>query len=143
MPNKDEKYFTAGAGDKFTITAESRRGGLKPLPAVFFTWLPRSGQDKNLVVGPTAGFGLEGGNRPAAFGRLGFTYNWNLGFVAGVGVVPERRLTGRYTAGQVVAMDLSSDQLHSDVVEVRWMFAFTYRFGSNPFVQAPVTTTGK
>lgn len=146
VPDKDEKYFTAAAADKFTITAEARRGGLKPLPAVFFTWLPRSRQDADLVVGPTAGFGLEGGNRPAVFGGLSLTYNWNLGFVAGAGVVPERRLTGRYEAGQIIATDLSSEALHTNVVEVRWLFAFTFRFGSNPFAQppaAPAATAGK
>lgn len=143
-PNKDEKYFAKSTGDKqFTITAQREPGGLKPMPAVFFTWLPRSRQDKDLVVGPTAGFGLEGGNRPAIFGGLTFTYNWNLGFVVGVGIVPETRLVGQYTPGDMVTENLADDALHTTVVRARAAFAFTFRFGSNPFTAPSSSSSGK
>lgn len=137
VPDKDTLYFTKAAGDKqFTITRQSDRDEVKPLPAVFFTWLPRSRQDRNFSCGPTAGFGLEGGSRPAAFLGLGVTFNWNLGLLMGGAIVPEKRLNGRYTEGQLVTENLSDDALHQTVASARWMAALTFRFGSNPFVDS-------
>jgi len=141
-PNRDEKYFAKATGttSQYAITAERAQGGLTPpMPVVFFTWLGRSHQDTDLAYGPTAGFGVEGGNRPTIFGGYSVTYNWNLGFVTGVAVVPELRLNGRYSPDQVVTENLAADALLVSVYRPRWFFAFTFRFGSNPFV-APTPT---
>ncbi|MEO8681615.1 MAG: hypothetical protein ABI665_21390, partial [Vicinamibacterales bacterium] len=78
VPDKDKKYFTKGTGATggapFAIMPEQELGGFKPMPSVFFTWIARSRQDKNWAVGPGAGFGLEGGSRPAVFAGLNVTY---------------------------------------------------------------------
>lgn len=139
-PNRDTQYFTRGigatGGAPFVITKEEDMGGLKPIPSVFFSWMPRSRQDRDWAVGPGAGFGLEGGNRPAVFAGLSATYNWNIGVIAGLAMVPEKRLNGRYsdtTPPQSVSADIDAAALHVTTVSARAFFALTFRFGSNPF----------
>lgn len=145
--DRGQKFFTkangtSGAG-AYTITAESPadRFDLKPMPSVFFTWLSRDQQDRSWAHGWTAGFGLEGGARPAIFAGYSGTFRWNLGVVVGVAAVPEIRLAGRYSSDQKVAEDLAAEALHKTTVRPRWLAAVTYRFGSNPF-KAPAAAEG-
>jgi hypothetical protein len=134
-PDKSENFFAKATTDaaKFTITREAQSTGWKQMPALFFTWIPSSQQDRNWSAGPTAGIGLEGNNRPSIFLGGEVTYNWNLGFVAGLSMSPEKRLNGQYTEGQTVGAAINSDGLHKTSIFPRFFFAVTLRFGSNPF----------
>ena len=135
VPDGDERFFVqTKANGKFEVVAERDREGLKVIPTVFFTWLPASRQLRNWSWGPTAGLGVKS-DRPAVFAGWTFTYNWNLGFTVGAGVVSETRLSGRYKAdpAQELAQTVADDALHTHVYRPRWMVAVTFRFGSNPF----------
>ncbi|SRR6266545_4593505 len=134
VPDRDERFFVRSKDNgKFEIVREQDRDSLKVIPSVFFTWLPASRQLHDLSWGPTAGLGVKA-DRPAVFAGWTFTYNWNLGFTLGGGLVSESRLSGRYTADppQELAQTVGDDQLHARLYRVRWMAAVTFRFGSNP-----------
>jgi hypothetical protein len=135
-PDEDERYYTSPTSDgKFAILPETPSDGLKAIPAVFFSWLPRSHQTRDWSVSPSAGLGVKD-DRPAVFLGASLTYNWNLAVAAGAVLVQETRLNGKYQATdppQVVAENLSEDQLLSKTYRVRWFAAVTFRFGSNPF----------
>jgi hypothetical protein len=61
------------------------------------------------------------------------TYNWNLGFTAGVAISHQLRLRGTYQPGQVIDEPLTEEQLHTKVLKAAPFFAVTFRFGQNPF----------
>jgi hypothetical protein len=134
-PHRDETFFAEATDDqKFAIKKEIRRDQLKTVPSVFFTWIPRSQQNRSWAHGPTAGLGVHDDNA-AVFVGYGTTYNWNLGLVGGVAAVREQRLQGRYTEGQIVSENLGAEQLNRHTTHVRWFVGATFRFGSNPFSQ--------
>jgi len=143
VTDRDQKFFTKATGatgsGAYAITQEQNpaRWDLKPAPSVFFTWLSQKNQDRDWARGWTAGFGLDGGSKPAVYAGYSATYNWNIGFVTGVAFTPETRINGRYTVGQTVAEDLGAEALQKTTSRPRWFVAITYRFGDNPFASKP------
>ena len=131
MATRSEEFFH----DKWLGMVQTESDGLKTIPAVFFSWLPRSRQGSDWALSPSAGLGVKG-DRPAVFLGANLTYNWNLAVAAGAVLLQETRLNGKYTETQppqTIAENLSDDQLHSKTFRVRWFAAVTFRFGSNPF----------
>jgi len=137
--NGDERFYVQEANGRFTITPEAKATGVKVIPSVFFTWLPRAHQAQDFSWGLTGGLGIED-DAPAFFVGGGLTYNWNLGIVAGVSLVKETRLNGKYTSGQELSQSLSEDQLLKTVFQPRLFVGVTFRFGSNPFGSKGSTT---
>ena len=140
VPNRDEQFFTQATATQgqFAIARQQRTSQVKTVPSVFFTWLPRSRQDKDWAWGPTAGLGVKN-DRPAAFVGGTLIYNWNLGFVAGAAVVQESRLNGKYretNPPQTISENLTDEQINVQGTYVRWFAGVTFRFGSNPFTEA-------
>jgi hypothetical protein len=145
--NKDERFFTEAAGDdKFAIRPETAATGGKVVPCVLFTWLPRARQASSWAFGPTGGFGVKD-DRPAILVGYGATYNWNLGIVAGISMIQETRLNGKYKSTdppQLIGENLNDSQLMIKSYQLRPFVAVAFRFGSNPFGSAgtPGTDSG-
>ena len=144
VPDHNEDFFSQAAAQQgqFNIVRLTNRNPLVPIPSVFYSWIPRSRQDKNWFVGPTVGLGVKS-DRPAAFLGLTLTYNWNLGVVAGLALVQEDRLNSKYVETfppQTVSENLSSDQLNAQTSHVRPFVGVTFRFGSNPFTSTSDAT---
>lgn len=133
VPSKDKPYFLKPSGDdKFTVTPEQETDDLHLIPSVFFTWLPRKRMLGDYAIGPTAGLGLSK-SKAAVFAGVGLTYNWNLGFIAGLAVSPHTQVNGRYKADDTLTENIADDQLNRDVYKPTWVVAFTFRFAGNPF----------
>jgi hypothetical protein len=62
-----------------------------------------------------------------------FTYNWNINLTAGLAVIQESRLNGKYSVNQEIADNLTPDQLQKTVFRPSWFVGATFRFWSNPF----------
>jgi len=133
--NRDEKFFAQsdGAG-KFVVTPETEPDtwDLKLVPSIFFTWLPSAKENKDFSFGLSGGLGVKD-DTPVVFLGGSVLYNWNLSLVAGVGLAHQSRLRGQYTKDQVLAENLSEDQLNEKVFRPAIMAAVTFRFGSSPF----------
>lgn len=137
VENGEERFYTrANAAGKFVVTPERiDENGLKPIPGMFFSWLPASRAIRNWSFSPSAGVGVKA-DRPAVFVGGSVMYNWNLGLVAGVAVSPESRLGGRYEAGQELDETVAESALHRTSYRARPMLAVVFRFGANPFTPA-------
>lgn len=134
-PDDDKRFFARPDGEKrFLITAESDRRSLAFVPAVFFSWLPRRFEGKDLVINVAGGLGFNN-SEPAVFLGPALTWNRNVALVTGVGVRKQLRLRGRYAdSGQeVVSENLNEDQLHEGTYRPGAFAALTFRFEANPF----------
>jgi hypothetical protein len=131
--NRDQHFFTKAAdNNKFVVTRERDETGASVVPSIYFSWLPTDADWHGWTASPTIGFGAKN-DAPAVLIGGNFNYHWNLGFVAGVGMLQEKRLLGQYTENQVVTENLTEDQLHQKVWRPSLFVAATVRFGSNPF----------
>src|SRR5438552_9540762 len=120
------------ADNKFTITRERDETSASLVPSVYFSWLPDRTDWHGWTMSPTIGFGMRN-ESPAALIGGALNYNWNLGFVAGIGMLQEKRLAGKYSENQILTENLNDDQLHEKVWRPSLFVAGTVRFGSNPF----------
>jgi hypothetical protein len=139
IPIRDELYFSKPTDQQGKYVISKQRGesdsGLRFLPSVLFNWMPANRASRNIAVSPTAGFGVNADSFGALAGAT-VTYNTNLGFTAGVAVVQQRRLLGKYNENDTVGEDLTEDQLHHRVLTARAFVAITFRFGANPFKES-------
>jgi hypothetical protein len=139
----------------YTITRKTSTHGSAFSPSVYFIRIPgddgfndwakivgwRSG---DLMGGLTAGVGFDF-DKPTLFLGYGFGWGYNVMLTAGVVMHKEDRLNGQYAAGQVVAENLTSDQLIDSTYKPRAYVGLAFRFGSNPFSSSsskPSTPSG-
>lgn len=138
-PGDEEKFF-AKAGEepgKFVLTRErngaNEKSDIAAIPAVFFQWLPLNRELKDWAISPTLGIGVRT-DRPAFFFGGVLTYNQNIGLVVGVPIYQEWKLRGAFEEGQMIAENLTEEQLHKRVFRFQRLFvAGVFRFGRNPF----------
>jgi hypothetical protein len=135
IPSRDRRYFSESSeteAGKFTITRERDRRGFDFTPSVYFTWVATKMLLQNVAWGLTGGLGFDLAN-PVIFVAPTATYNWNLSLMLGLSMHKERRLRGRYHAGQSIGTNLSNEELTDDSYRPAPFVGFAYRFGSNPF----------
>lgn len=143
----DDSFFTeANAGSNpptFTITKGADRSDNSFSPSVYLFRLPAQqtgarlsrwwgwrGQDT--FGGVTAGLGFDFDN-PTVFLGYGVGWGYNVMLTAGVVMHKEKRLNGQYDSGDVVAENLTADQLLDATYKPRAYVGLAFRFGSNPF----------
>ncbi len=133
-PNKDESFFSKSLDTTpatFAVTRKDAHPGYAFVPALFFTWYPKSGDGTNCTWGPTAGIGFDL-KSPNAFFGMQWTFNRNFALVAGGVVRPEKRLNGKYKVGDIVKDNLSEDQLSETTFTTRFFFSLAFRFSKKP-----------
>lgn len=143
IPDKSRKMVLKGDAESgFVITPERDPEGPRVLPSVYFTWMSAPSQRRDWSHGPTAGLGVDD-KAPGIFAGWSATYNQNLTFLAGISLAQHKRLRGQYAEGDVLKESLESDQLLEGVYKPTWMIGITFRFGDNPFAEAPAKSAGK
>lgn len=133
-PNKDESFFSKSLDTTpatYAVTRKEGHSGYAFVPALFFTWYPKSGDGTNCTWGPTAGIGFDL-KSPNAFFGMQWTFNRNFALVAGGVVRPEKRLNGKYKVGDIVKDNLSEDQLSETTFSTRFFFSLAFRFSKKP-----------
>jgi hypothetical protein len=133
IPDKDEIYFSKEAGEgEFEITRKGDGEDFDFAPSVFFTWLSRKQQQRDLAFGPVAGLGFDSDN-PIVFGGITFSYNQNIQLNLGAVVHQQKRLNGTFEPNQIIAENLGSEELESTTYGINWFFGLSFRLDSNPF----------
>ena len=139
----NEDFFSkANAGSDpatFTITKKADRDDNAFSPSVYFMRLPGGDDDQwyswrtdDSFGGITAGLGFDLDN-PTVFLGYGWGWGYNIMLTSGVIMHKENRLNGQYHAGDVVAENLTADQLADSTYKPRLYVGVAFRFGSNPF----------
>lgn len=128
VPNKDRDYYARsdGAG-AFTVTEKQDNDSVNLIPAVFYTWLPKTEETDDWVFSPVGGLGLDKSNLTLLFGING-TYNRNLSLSLGAITHQQRRLKGEFTPGQTINEALTSDALTELAYKVNWFVSMGLRF---------------
>ena len=142
----DENYFTqTNAGTNpptYTITKSTDRGDNNFSPSIYFFRLPAQQtrfkdrwwgwRGEDTFGGVTAGLGFDFDN-PTVFLGYGVGWGYNVMLTAGVVMHKEQRLKGQYDPNDVVAENLTEDQLLDSTYKPRAYVGLAFRFGSNPF----------
>ena len=158
-PSGNEDYFsktnTAVTPATYTITRKNATHGSAFSASIYFMRIPAEDgftdwtkfagwRSSDLMGGLTAGVGFDFDN-PTVFFGYGVGWGYNVLLTAGVVMHKENRLNGQYTSGQIIAENLTSDQLTDSTYKPRAYVGLAFRFGSNPFssskTAAPATTT--
>ncbi len=127
-PHRDKEYFAAPADNgKFNITTSKNRKFADVIPAVLFTWLPTKQEEDYMVPSVAGGLGFDSSN-PVVFFGGSLTFNQNLGVTAGLVLQKQNRLAGKYSVGQTVGENLTSQQLEESSYHPNVFLGFTYRF---------------
>lgn len=131
LPNMDQSYhlLPTGAGT-YTIMRTQDRNGMQFIPTAFWTWQNAGSSGKAWSGGPTAGIGLKI-ESPAVFVGYNLIYRQNIGFTLGLAMHQQKRLSGKYTEGQIILDNNAT--LHEDVYQANYFLSVIFRFGSSPF----------
>ena len=129
-----QRYFAKQIGDTgslYTITEERRSRHFDAVPSAMFVFAPSD--DSGLRWDRlTAGLAVDL-TKPMVFVGTGVTYNSNLQLSVGASFRQEQVLLGKYSPGDTVKSNLSTEQLHEDAFRLRPFIAVTLRFDRNPF----------
>jgi hypothetical protein len=142
----DERYFAdadaSASPPTYTITPFNDRQESQFSPSIYFMWIKQknygsvanflSWNSRDVFGGVTAGLGFDF-DSPTAFLGYGVGWGYNVMLTAGVAMHKEKRLNGKYSAGDVISENLSEDQLTEDTYKPRAFVGIAFRFGSNPF----------
>jgi hypothetical protein len=142
----DERFFAsadAAPSTTYTVTSFADRQENDFAPSLYFMWIKPRNYDSRLVRalswnsrdvfgGLTAGIGFDFDN-PTAFLGYGIGWGYNVMLTFGVAMHKEKRLNGRYSPGDVIADNLTEDQLSEETYKPRAYVGLAFRFGSNPF----------
>jgi hypothetical protein len=143
----DQNYFSKlSAGSTpaaYTITAEADRSGKSFAPSLYVFRLPaKTGlsqgrwltgwRTEDSMGGLTAGLGFDFDN-PTVFLGYGVGWGYNVVLTAGVLYHKEKRLKGQYNPGDVIAENLTTDQLLDSTYKPRAYVGLAFRLDSNPF----------
>lgn len=142
----DERFYSKAAGTTpptYTVTALEDRQESTFAPSVYFMWIRNENYEgiwrralawrsDDVFGGVTAGLGFDFDN-PTAFLGYGVGWGYNVMLTAGVVMHKEKRLNGRYSAGDVISENLTEDQLSEETYKPRLYVGIAFRFGSNPF----------
>jgi hypothetical protein len=128
------RYFARevpDTGTVYVIAEERRTRQFDAVPTVMFAYSPANerGFTWNRL---TAGLGIDLTD-PILFIGTGWTYEANLRVAIGASFREELVPVGRYTPGDTVRTNLSTEQLHEDAFRVRPFLAVSLRFDKNPF----------
>jgi len=158
IDDDDRLYYTrerrndAGAVTDYQVTRKRDSDGSVLAPSVYFMYLPTHNAGwlaplawHNGVAfgGMAAGIGLDKSN-PNVF--LGYGVGWgnNVMVTAGLSYRQVKRLSGRYSEGDIVPQQLTTD-LETTTYKPAYYLGLAFRFGSSPFNAtraAPELTTG-
>ncbi len=136
-PNFDEEYSTVAEGSQFRVTPQfTSRLDLKFLPAVFWSWMPASRENRSLNWSWTGGLAFDQA-RPAVFGGWSFAYNHNLALVMGGVFHQQKRLDANYNpeALPLVASALTPEQLSRQPFRFNAFVGLAFKFSSSPFAE--------
>ncbi len=142
LPDEDERYFTKGSEDTgLTIARQADRGGADFEPTIAFSYIP-SAADLNERTGRphfTAGLGADLDKR-LVFAGLSWIVGDNVSLFVGAAGHEQTRLKGIYEEGQALMESLTPDQLVDETFALNAIVGIGFRFSSNPFKKAEVTT---
>jgi hypothetical protein len=129
--NREREYFTVrDTADDFIIHKKDGDQSIKVVPALFFHWLPRGGEQSELSWSLMGGLGFDMRNAVVFLG-LSVTYNENITIALGGVAHRLRQLNGRYSEGGRIREDLDEDQLHEEVYRINPFIGLSFRFSEN------------
>lgn len=158
IDDDDRLYYTrerrndAGAVTDYQVTRKRDSDGSVLAPSVYFMYLPThtagwltplAWHNGVAFGGMAAGIGLDKSN-PNVF--LGYGVGWgnNVMVTAGLSYRQVKRLSGRYSEGDIVPQQLTTD-LETTTYKPAYYLGLAFRFGSSPFNgtrAAPELATG-
>lgn len=147
VQNGDELFFAKTNPDTtpqtYTVTALADRRDKDFSPSVYFMWVKEKNYSNraarllswnhgDVFGGLTAGIGFDF-DKPTTFLGYGIGWGYNVMITGGVAIHSEKRLNGRYSAGDQTKENLSEGQLTEETYKPRVFVGLAFRFGSNPF----------
>ncbi len=146
IDDDDHLYYTrerrneAGAVTDYQVTRKRDSDGAVLAPSVYFMYLPAENTGwlaslawrKGVAFGGmAAGIGLDKSN-PNVFLGYGVGWGTNVMVTAGLSYRQVKRLSGRYSEGDIVPQQLAAD-LETTTYKPAFYLGLAFRFGSSPF----------
>lgn len=129
--SEEKEYYTVrDTTNDFIIHKKEGDQSIKVIPALFFHWLPRGGEQSEWSWSMVGGLGFDMRNAVVFLG-LSITYNENITIALGGVAHRLRQLNGKYSEGGRIREDLDDEQLHEEVYRVNPFVGLSFRFGEN------------
>jgi len=133
-PNRDQHFFSktqAGADSMFQVTRKIENQKYDFIPAVFYAFAPTRWRGNFWSHSVAAGLGFDLSN-PVVFLGYSGSFAQNVSVVTGAVMRKTRVLNGKYHSGDIVAENLTEDQLSEQTYRPAWFIGLSFRFGSAP-----------
>jgi hypothetical protein len=133
---KQDTYFSKDNNDDtYTISEGSNRKKFEYYPTLMFTWLPNKyfKKNKNFHLGLSGGIGYDFDTSLSVFIGPSIVYNENITISIGGAFHNQDRLLSQYSDGQIIAENLTFDQLHEAYIRFNPYVSISFRLDNNPF----------
>lgn len=130
--DEPERYFSQSKDSGFIVAQEDIKNRPQFIPSIFFTWIPNKVGWNGFNLSGTGGLGFDF-EAPTVFLGGSLIYHYNISLNIGIVAHQQEFLRGKYSNGQAIGENLSSDQLHEKLYTVNPFVSLSFRLGKSPF----------